>query len=117
MQRYNLTKKLFDFEEDSEGSANSVIYISSDSEDEVSSSWDSDWSTDTEAIIDRIEREVKATPIPIAGRVMTTEGSNDGMVAGPSNAQPVPPSTPNWDLNTSTKKCASRRPKGRRNQE
>ena len=67
MQRYNLTKKLFDFEEYSESSANSVIYISSDSGDEVSSSWDSDWSTDTEAIIDRIEREVKATPIPIAG--------------------------------------------------
>ena len=94
MQIYNLTKKLFDFEEDESGSsANSVIYISSDSENEVSSSWDSDWSTDTEAIIDRIEREVKAIPIPIAGRGMTTEDSNDEMVAGPSNAQPVPPST------------------------
>ena len=94
MQRYNLTKKLFDFEEDSESSANSVIYISSDSEDEVSSCWDSDWSTDTEAIIDRIEREVKAAPIPIAGRVMTTEDSGDEMVAEPSNTQPILPSPP-----------------------
>ena len=95
MQRYNLTKKLFDFEEeDSESSANSIIYISSDSENEASSDWDSDWSTDTEAIIDRIEREVKAVPIPIAGRGMTIESSDDEMAAGPSNAQPVPPSTP-----------------------
>ena len=95
MQRYNLAKKLFDFEEeDSESSANSIIYISSDSEDEASSDWDSDWFTDTEAIIDRIEREVKAVPIPIAGRGMTIESSDNEMVAGPSNAQPVPPSTP-----------------------
>ena len=95
MQRYNLTKTLFDFEEEeSENSANSVIYISSDSENEATSSWDSDWSTDTEAIIDRIEREVKAVPIPIAGRGMMSEDSNDEMVAGPSNAQPVPPSNP-----------------------
>ena len=67
MQRYNATKKLFDFEEkDSESSANSIIYISSDGENEASSYWYSDGSTDTEAIIDRIEREVKAAPIPIA---------------------------------------------------
>ena len=68
MQRFNLSKKLFDFEEQSsEGSADSVIYISSDSEDEVSSDWDSDWSTDTEALISRIEREVRSSPILIAG--------------------------------------------------
>ena len=99
MQRYNLTKKLFDFEEeDSESSANSIIYISSDSENEASSDWDSDWSTDTEAIIDRIEREVKAVPIPIAGRGMTIESSDDEIAAGPSNIQPVPPSTPKLGL-------------------
>ena len=99
MQRYNLTKKLFDFEEeDSESSANSVIYISSDSENEASSDWDSDWSTDTEAIIDRIEREVKAVPIPIAGRGMTIGSSDDEMAAGPSNIQPVPPFTPKLGL-------------------
>ena len=94
MQRYNLTKKLFDLEEDSENSVDSVIYISSDSENEVSSSWDSDWSTDTEAIIERIEREVKAAPIPIVGRGMTTEELDDEMTAGPSSVRPVPPSTP-----------------------
>ena len=94
MQRYNLTKKLFDLEEDSESSVDSVIYISSDSENEVSSSWDSDWSTDTEAIIERIEREVKAAPIPIVGRGMTTEELDDEMTAGPSSVRPVPPSTP-----------------------
>ena len=93
MHRYNLAKRLFDLE-DSESSADSVIYISSDSENEVSSSWDSDWSTDTEAIIERIEREVKADPIPIAGRGMTTEALVDDMAAGPSCAHPVPPSTP-----------------------
>ena len=95
MQRFNLSKKLFDFEEQSsEESADSVIYISSDSEDKVSSDWDSDWSTDTEALISKIKREVKSRPIPIAGRIMTTEGLDDELEAGPSNAQPVPPSTP-----------------------
>ena len=95
MQRFNLSKKLFDSEEQSsEESADSVIYISSDSEDEVPSDWDTDWSMDTEALINRIEREVKSTPIPIAGRIMTTEGLDEEMEAGPSNAQTVPPSTP-----------------------
>ena len=87
MQRSILSKKLFDFEEQSsEESVDSVIYISSDSEDEVPSDWDSNWSTDTEALISRIEREVKSSPILIAGRIMTTEGLNDEMEAGPSNA-------------------------------
>ena len=73
MQRFNLSKKLFAFEEQSsEESADSVIYFSSDSEDEVSSDWDSDWSTDTKALINRVEQEVKSNPILIAGRVMTT---------------------------------------------
>ena len=78
MQRFDLSKKLFDFEEQSsEESADSVIYISSDSEDGVSSNWDSDWSTDTEALISRIEREVKSSPILIGGRIMTTEELED----------------------------------------
>ena len=94
MQRFNLSKKFFDFEEQrSEESADSVIYISSDSDDEVSSDWDSDWSTDTETLINRIEREVKSSPILIAGRVMTTERLDEEMEAGPSNARMVPPST------------------------
>ena len=55
MQRFNLTKDLFEFEErSSDESADSVIYISSDYEGEVSDSWDSDWSIDTEALIDKI---------------------------------------------------------------
>ena len=106
MQRYNLTKKLFDLEEDSESSVDSVIYISSDSEIEVSSSWDSDWSTDTESIIERIEREVKAAPIPIVGRGMTTEGLDDEMTAGPSSARPVPPSIPKLGFEYFSKECA-----------
>ena len=32
--------------------------------------------------------------MPIAGRGMTTKDSSDEVVAGPSNAQPVPPSNP-----------------------
>ena len=71
-----------------------MIYISSDSEDEVSSTWDSDWSTDREAIIDRIEREVRATPIAITSRAMTVEDLDDELEAGPSGAQPIPPCTP-----------------------
>ena len=94
MQRFNLSKKLFNFEEQSsQESTDSVIYISSDSEDEASSSWDSDCSTDTEAIIDRIEREVKAAPFPVAGRAMTTEDLDDEMGAVPSRAQSIPLST------------------------
>ena len=58
MQKFNLSRKLFDFEEQSsEESTDSVIYISSDSEEEVSDSWDSDWSTDTEMLINIIERK------------------------------------------------------------
>ena len=59
MQKFNLSRKLFDFEEQSsEGSADSVVYISSDEEeDEVSDSLDSNWSTETEALIKRIEKE------------------------------------------------------------
>ena len=59
MQKFNLSRKLFDFEEQSsEGSADSVVYISSDEEeDEVSDSLESNWSTETEALIKRIEKE------------------------------------------------------------
>ena len=66
MQKFNLSIKLFDFEEqDSDHSADSVIYISSDSEEEVSDCWESDWSTDTEALINGIEHEVISSPILI----------------------------------------------------
>ena len=95
MQKFNLLRKLFDFEEQSsEDSAESVIYISSDEEEEATDSYDSDWSTDTEALISRIEKDFNSSPILIAGRVMTTEGLDDEMEAGPSSSRPVPPTTP-----------------------
>ena len=57
MQNFILSRKLFDFEEQSwEDSAESVIYISSDEEDEDTDFYDSDWTSDTEALISRIER-------------------------------------------------------------
>ena len=66
MQEVNLSRKLFGFDEkDSDLSADSVIYKSSDSEEEVSDSGDSDWSTDTEALINRMEHEIKSRPILI----------------------------------------------------
>ena len=79
---FNLTKDLFEFEEQSSGvSASSVIYISSDDERETSDSWDSEWSPDTEAKIDRIEKEVKACPILIGGRIMTTDATRTKWIA------------------------------------
>ena len=95
MQKINLARKFFDFEEqDSDHSTDSVINISSDSDGETSESWDSDWSTDTEKLIKRIEHEVKSSPILIGGRAMTVEGHDNEMVAGPSNSQLEPSSTP-----------------------
>ena len=54
----------------SDSSASSVIYISSD--EETSDDWDSDWSTDTEEVIRRVETEKVSSPILRAGRIMTT---------------------------------------------
>ena len=96
MQKFNLSRKLFDCEErSSDESAESVIYSSSDGEEEATDPYDSDWSTDTEAMISRIQREVKSSPILIPGGVMTTEGLDDEMAAGPSSSRPVSPTTPN----------------------
>ena len=99
MQKFNLSRKLFDLEEQSsEKSSDWVIYISSDNEDDAFRSWDSDWSTDTEMLIERIEKEVRSSPILVGGRIMTMEGMEDECEAGPSSAQPVLPSTPKLDL-------------------
>ena len=58
MQRFNLTKDLFEFEEQSsDQSASSVINISGDDERETSDSWESEWSTDTEGGHNRQDRE------------------------------------------------------------
>ena len=54
--------------------------------------------TDTEMLIERIEREVKSNPILIGGRIMTTEGKDDEIGAGPSSSLAVPPSTPKLDF-------------------
>ena len=98
MQKFNLSRKLFDFEEqDSDHSTYSVIYTSSDSEEDVSDSCDSDRSTDSEALINWIEREVKSSPILIGGRAMNVEGLEDETVAGSSILQPDPSSTPKLD--------------------
>ena len=95
IQKFNLSRKLYDFEEQSsENAGESVIYISSDEEEEATEFYDWDWSTDTEALISRIEREVKSSPILIAGPVMTTEGLDDETEAGSSSSRPVPPVTP-----------------------
>ena len=84
MQKFNLSRKLFEFEEQSsEDSGESIIYISSDEEENAIDSYYSNWSTDTEALISRIEREVKSIPILIAGRVMITEGLANEMEVAP----------------------------------
>ena len=83
MEKFNKARKLFgslDFSSDS--SNNSVIYISSD--EETSEGCDSDWSTDTEELVRRVETEVQAQLIPIAGRRLTTASDEPG----PSTVSP-----------------------------
>ena len=89
MEKFNKTRKLFgslDFSSDS--SNNSVIYFSSD--DETSEGWDSDWSTDTEELVRRVETQVQAKPILIAGRRMTTASDELGPSSVPTDAQTTP---------------------------
>ena len=72
----------------SESSTDSVIYINSD--EEASDEWDSDWSTDTEEMIKRVETQVKTNPIPIAGRRMTTASDEPGTSTSSSEMQITP---------------------------
>ena len=65
-----------------------MIFLSS--EDEASDGWNSDWSTDTEEMIRRVETQVKARPIPINGRRMTTASDEPGTSAMPSELQITP---------------------------
>ena len=89
MERFNKARKLFGSSEfSSDSSRDSVIYISSD--EETSDGWDSDWSTDTEEMVRRIETQVQAEPIPIAGRRMTTASDEPGPSSVPSDAQTTP---------------------------
>ena len=117
MQKFTLSRVVFDFEEQSsEDSAESVLYISSDEKEEATNSCDSDWSTDTEALINRIEREVKSSPILIAGRVMATEGLDDEMEAGRCSSRPVSPTTPKLGVKYFDKNSATRLPGKRKMQ-
>ena len=89
MNKFNRARKLFvskDFS--SESSADSVIYIGSD--EGASDGWHSDWSTDTEEIIKRVETQVKACPIRIAGRRMTTATDEPGTSSSSSEVQLTP---------------------------
>ena len=72
----------------SESSADSVIYTSSDGE--VSVEWNSEWSTDTEEMVRRVETQVTACPIPIAEIKMTTASDEPGPSTSLSG-QPVSP--------------------------
>ena len=84
MSKYNLARKLFDLDYDSDESNESVIYISS-SESEASD-WETDCSTDTEQLVARIEREVVSSPMLIGGRIMTVDlpEEEEDTEAGPS---------------------------------
>ena len=96
MSKFNLSGKLFDFEEnDFDNSDKSVIYISS-SEDE-SSDWETDCSTDTEQLIARIEREVTSSPMLFGGRIMTMDEPEEAR-AEPSTSQVEEGVTPKLGL-------------------
>ena len=61
----------------------------------MSDEWDSDWSTDTEDMIKRIETEVMSSPKPIAGRIMTCNSHEDlTMIPGPTSSRTDMESTP-----------------------
>ena len=93
MSKYNLARKLFDFEGyESDDSSKSVIYISSSEEE--SSDWETDCSTDTEQLIARIEREVTSSPVLIGGRMMTMDEPEDEARAGPSTSYAEEGTTP-----------------------
>ena len=94
MQKYNSSRKLFDDDLESDFSSRSVIYISSDESGKVSDDWDSDCSTDTEHLIERIEREIRASPILIGGRIMTVEAREVEDIRGPSTSGPCVEVTP-----------------------
>ena len=79
----------------SDASDDSVIYISSGEEDQ-SGERESDFSSDTEELVARIEKEVVTSPMLIGGRVMTTGSIEKEMVAGPSTSLSRPLVTPNF---------------------
>ena len=98
MEKFNLSRKLFDMDGfESSESGESVICISS-SEDELAEDWETDCSTDTEQMIARIEREVTTSPMFIGGWIMTSEiPEEDELVAGPSTSRANVEITPKLD--------------------
>ena len=92
MQKYNVSRNLFNDDLDSDISGESVVYISSDERGKVSDGWDSDGSTDIESLIERIERGVHASPILIGGSIMTVEENE--AVQGHSTSGPSVKVTP-----------------------
>ena len=80
------SRNLFEDDLDSDLSGESVSYFSSDESEGVSDGWDSDCSTDRERLIERMERDVHASPMLIGGRIMTVE--EDETVQGPSTSRP-----------------------------
>ena len=87
MDKFNKARKLFgSVDLSSNSSVDPVIYLSSD--DETSDRWNSDWSTDTEEMMRRVETKVVSSPMLIAGRIMTSGSMEVGMVAGRSTSQP-----------------------------
>ena len=97
MSKFNFARKLFDLKDcDSNESDRSVIYISS-SEDE-DSDWETDYSTDTEQLIARIEREVTSSPMLIGGRKMTMDKpEEDESEVRPSSSRTQADVTPKLD--------------------
>ena len=107
MNKFNKARRLFgslDFSSDS--SNDSVIYISSD--DETSDGWNSDWSSDTEEMVRRVEAQVQARPIPLAGRRMTTASDEPGT----STMSPGLQTTPKLDRAYFDEKLCYAPPKG-----
>ena len=94
MQKVSLSRKLSDTDEvNSDLSGESQSSISS-SEENLSDSWESSYSTDTEQLEATIEKEVVSSPILTGGRVMKTGSVEEEMVAGPNSALPVTSVTP-----------------------
>ena len=78
MENFNKERRPFEEDDfDSETTSDTVIYIPSDESEGMPEEWDSDWSTDTEDIIKRIETEVVSSPQLIAGRIMTSNSHED----------------------------------------
>ena len=105
MKKFSLSTKLFEMDDaTSDSSRESVIYISSDEED-LFDGWESDYSTDTEQLEARIEKEVVSSPMLIGGRIMTTH-SVEEIVAGPTSELPARPLPLNLTAATSTRNFA-----------